>query len=167
LSARVLQGSLDELAKQIQANHDAEPDELQRRFTTSELSLIMIELRNLAEAARTFGADPVPWDGDDPANGGTMSRVIGSASSDNGSFWSPGEPPQTEAEWRGGSAVKNDWNGNGAYVQSPTAGLKGWTGPAAPQLSRDGANVLPGGSQQIWLPPGSATPSPPQPSPWH
>jgi uncharacterized Zn-binding protein involved in type VI secretion len=119
-----------------------------------------------ANAAQTFGADPVPWDGDDPANGGSMSRVIGSADSDNGSFWSPGDPPQTEADWRGGSAVKNDWNGNGATVQSPTAGLKGWTGPAAPQPSSDGTNVLPGGNQQIWLPPGSASPSAPVPSPW-
>ena len=82
------------------------------------------------------------------------------------SYWSPGDPPQTEGEWRGGSAVLNDWNGNGAYVQSPTQGLRGWTGPAAPQNSSDQLNVLPGGSQQIWLQPGSAAPSAPMPSPW-
>ncbi len=118
------------------------------------------------DAAKTFGADPVPWSGDDPGSPDSMSRVIGSAKSDNGSFWSPGDPPSSEADWRGGSAVLNDWNGNGAYVTSPTAGMRGWTGPAAPQVSSDGTSVLPGQSQQIWLPPGSASPSAPLPSPW-
>lgn len=118
------------------------------------------------DAAKTFGSDPVPWNGDDPNNGGSISRMIGSAKSDNGSFWSPGDPPATEGEWRGGSAVLNDWNGNGAYVTSPTAGLRGWTGSAAPQPSSDGVSALPGQSQQIWLEPGSASPSAPRPSPW-
>ncbi len=118
-----------------------------------------------AEKAQTFGATPTPWNGDDPANSGTISRVIGSNETANGGFWSSGDPA-TEADWRGGSAVQNNWNGNGASVQSPTTGLRGWSGPAAPQMSSDGTSVLPGGSQQIWIPPGSASPSAPTPTPW-
>ncbi len=118
-----------------------------------------------ADKAQTFGGTPTPWNGDDPANSGTISRVTGSDASANGGFWSP-DAPTTEGDWRGGSAVQNNWNGNGAYVQSPTTGLRGWTGPAAPQMSSDGSSVLPGGSQQIWIPPGSASPSPPTPTPW-
>lgn len=117
-----------------------------------------------ADKAQTFGATPVPWNGDDSANAATISRVIGSNETANGGFWSP-DPPTTEENWRGGSAVRNKWNGNGAYVESPTNGLRGWTGPAAPQTSSDDTNVLPGGSQQIWIPPGSASPSGPKPTP--
>ncbi len=116
-----------------------------------------------ADKAATFGDDVRPWNGDDQA--GTIKRVIGSDRDANGGYWQS-DIPSTEAQWRGGSAVLNDWNGNGGYVESSPAGLRGWVGSARPQMSSDGTSVLPGGGEQIWIPPGSAAPGPPQPTPW-
>ncbi|WP_185206331.1 DUF4123 domain-containing protein [Sphingomonas sp. NBWT7] len=115
-----------------------------------------------ADKAATFGDDVRPWDGPDD---GTIRRVIGSDRDANGGYWQK-DIPTNEAEWRGGSAVLNDWNGNGGYVESPTKGLKGWIGSARPQMSSDGVNVLPGHGEQIWMPPGSADPGPTIPTPW-
>ena len=113
--------------------------------------------------AQNFGDDVRPWNGDEEP--GTISRVIGQDRSANGGYWQNGVP-ESEGDWRGQSAVKNDWNGNGGYVQSPTDGMRGWIGSARPQMSSDGVNVLPGGGQQIWVPPGSANPGPTVPTPW-
>ena len=62
-----------------------------------------------------------------------------------------------EGQWRSSAAVKGEWNGDGAFVeyQAPTGGMKVWSGSAAPQMSSDGVNVLSGGGNQIWIPPGS------------
>jgi hypothetical protein len=116
-----------------------------------------------ADKAATFGDDVRPWNGDN--HPGTIKRVIGSDRDANGGYWQS-EIPATEGEWRGGSAVLNDWNGNGGYVESPPTGLRGWIGSARPQMSSDGVNVLPGHGEQIWMPPGSANPGPPQVTPW-
>lgn len=117
------------------------------------------------EAARTFGATPRPWDGNQVS--GPIGRVIDADSNPAGSFWFEGKPPATEAEWRSGSAVLNNWNGDGSYVSANPADLKGWIGPAAPQLASDGVHVLPGGQDQIWIPRENATPSAPIPTPWN
>lgn len=116
-----------------------------------------------ADQAATFGDDVRPWNGDD--HGAPIRRVIGSDRDANGRFWQS-EVPATEAEWRAGSAVRNNWNGNGGYVESPSEGLRGWIGSARPQESSDGVNALPGHGEQIWMPPGSASPGPPRPTPW-
>ncbi len=111
------------------------------------------------DAARTFGGTPRPWDGN--SESGPISRIIGQPSSADGSFWSQGLPPSSEAEWRSDSAVLNDWNGDGGYVTADPSNLKGWIGPSAPQISSDGISVLPGQGTQIWVPRGSAVPSSP------
>ena len=116
-----------------------------------------------ANEAQNFGDGVRPWNGDEQT--GTISRVVGAESDPNGSYWQAGAP-DTEADWRGSSAVKNDWNGDGGYVESNPQGLKGWIGPAAPQMSSDNVNVLPGGGEQIWIPKGSATPGDVKPTPW-
>ena len=116
-----------------------------------------------ANEAQNFGEGVRPWNGDKQQ--GTISRVIGAESDPNGSYWQAGVPG-TEADWRANSAVKNDWNGDGGYVESSPQGLKGWIGPAAPQMSSDNVNVLPGGGQQIWIPTGSAKPGDVRPTPW-
>lgn len=116
-----------------------------------------------AKNAATFGDDVRPWNGDD--HNGVIRRVIGSDRDANGGYWQSAIP-KDEAEWRGGSAVLNDWNGNGGYVESPAKGLKGWIGSARAQRSSDGINVLPGHGEQIWMPPGSANPGPPMLTPW-
>lgn len=116
-----------------------------------------------ADKAATFGDDVRPWNGDEHT--GSIKRVIGSDDSANGGFWQS-EVPSTEGKWRGGSAVLNNWNGNGGYVESSSEGLRGWIGSARPQISSDDVNILPGGGEQIWIPPGSAKPGAPQPTPW-
>jgi hypothetical protein len=115
--------------------------------------------------AKTFGETPRPWNGDEAS--GPISRVVDADSNPNGSFWSPNSPPVSEADWRAGSAVQNNWNGDGGYVQSSASGLRGWIGKAAPQLSSDGEHMLPGGEDQIWIPPNSAAPSNVTPTPWN
>lgn len=77
-----------------------------------------------AAKAATCGDDVRPWNGDD--HEGPIRRVIGSDRDANGGYWQA-EIPSNEAEWRGGSAVLNDWNGNGGYVESSPKGLRGWT----------------------------------------
>jgi hypothetical protein len=117
-----------------------------------------------ADAAKTFGETPIPWNGDEAP--GPISRVIGSGSNPAGEYWLP-TAPTTEAEWRGGVAVQNDFNGDGAMVQADPAGLRGWIGKAAPQVSSDGVHALPGDQYQIWMPSGSAQPSSAVPTPWN
>lgn len=116
-----------------------------------------------ADKAATFGDDVRPWNGDQ--HPGPIRRVIGRDEDANGSFWQA-EVPKTEAEWRGGSAVLNDWNSDGGYVESAPQGLRGWIGSARPEVSSDGVSVLPGGGEQIWIPRGSASPGAAMPTPW-
>lgn len=77
--------------------------------------------------------------------------------------------PKTEAEWRSGSAVKNSWNGDGAYVEYtvPEEGLNVWRGAAAKQESGVGGYMLDGSTEQIWVPANSVSASSPKPSPWN
>lgn len=97
-------------------------------------------------------------------------RVIDADCNPNGSYWSLDPPPQNEAAWRSGRAVKNDWNSDGMYVEKVVGpeGMKVWSGPARAQQSSDGVNALAGGQTQIWTPPNSAgSPSGPMPTPWN
>lgn len=119
------------------------------------------------KAAQTFGADPVPKK---YPPGTKLYRVIGDDGSGSGSFWSPDPPPSSEATWRGGSAVKDEWNGDGGFVQHTVGpeGLKAWSGPIAPQEAAVDGNVLPGGSEQIWVHRGTLAPDAPASStPWN
>ena len=116
------------------------------------------------DVAKTFGEGVRPWNGDEHV--GPIRRVIGEDSNPRGSFWQSEVPP-TEADWRAGSAVKNGWNGDGTYVEADPKGLKGWIGPAAPQEATGPGMVLPGGGEQIWIPPNTATPSSPIATPWN
>lgn len=116
-----------------------------------------------AATAKTFMDDVRPWNGDE--NPGTIYRVIGNDADANGGYWLE-SLPETESAWRGQSAVQNNWNGDGGYVTSDTSGLRGWIGTARPQPSSDQIGVLPGGGQQIWIPPGSARPGAPIRTPW-
>lgn len=81
-------------------------------------------------------------------------RVIGEPDGHTGGFWSPKEPPQTEAEWRARDAVLNGWNEGGAFIRAevppPPAAL---VGKIAPQpLPDHPGKMLRGGGDQIWLP---------------
>ncbi len=113
--------------------------------------------------AQNFGVGVRPWNGDDDPV--TIRRVIDADSNPAGSYWQK-SPLTSEAEWRGGSAVQNNWNGNGSYVESSSKGLKGWIGPVAPQLSSDNVSMLPGSGEQIWIPSNTASPSAPIKTPW-
>jgi hypothetical protein len=91
-------------------------------------------------------------------------RVIDSESNPNGSYWTTADPrTMSEAQWRSGAAVKGEWNGDGAFVEYevPKGGMKVWSGEAAPQMSSDGVNILSGGGNQVWVPPGSTQASTP------
>ena len=117
--------------------------------------------------AATFGADPQPVN---LTPGTKLYRVIGSDDSASGAFWSTSPPPATEGEWRSASAVKDAWNGDGGYVESTVGsdGLKAWSGPAAPQQAAVDGYTLPGGGQQVWVPPGTlAKDGPAMPTPWN
>lgn len=116
-----------------------------------------------------FRGDPVPKD---LAPGTTIYRIIGEPGKANGGYWSLEPPPQDEGEWRAGSAVQNNWNGDGMYVEHEVGkdGLKGWAGPARAQMSSDGQSALPGGAEQFFIPPGSLDPKTieaPKPTPWN
>ncbi len=115
-------------------------------------------------AAKTFGEDARPWNGD--AETGPIRRVIDADSNPAGGFWQR-EPLSDEPSWRGGAAVRNDWNGDGGYVEAPPAGLKGWIGPAAPQDASVPGYMLPGSGEQIWLPSNVAKPGAPIATPWN
>ena len=121
------------------------------------------------EALKSFAETPEP----DVLPGGTkIYRVVGKNSDPGGNYWSLEPPPFTEAEWRAGSAVKNSWNEDGAYVEHTVGpdGLKVWRGKAGPQrLEENHSYILPGGDEQVWMPRGTV-PRPslsPKPTPWN
>ena len=103
----------------------------------------------------SFRGDPKPVHLEE---GQKLYRVVGDGSRPNGEFWTTTPPPRTESQWRAQSAVKNDWNGDGGYVEYtvPKGGLNVWEGPARAQLSSDKKGVLPGGGNQIVLNPETA-----------
>ena len=115
------------------------------------------------DAAQTFGPGVRPWQGDE---GGTLRRVVDADSNPAGSFWQQSDLTD-EPTWRGSAAVRNDWNGDGGYVEAPAKGLKGWIGPAAPQDASVPGYMLPGSGEQIWIPRDAAVPGDPLPTPWN
>jgi hypothetical protein len=116
----------------------------------------------------TFARAPEP---DDLPEGTKIYRIIDAESNPGGGFWTLEPPPATEAEWRSGWAVKNEWNGDGAYVEHTVGegGLKVWRGPAAAQDAAAPGYVLGGGRDQLYIPPElkAVTPSPPRRTPWN
>ena len=94
--------------------------------------------------------------------GTKLYRAIDNPKSAAGSYWSD-RLPESMSDWRSDYAVKPEWNQNGSYVEYTVTdpnGLNGWEGPAANQGS------LAGGAIQIWMPPGTVTPGPVQPTGW-
>ena len=117
--------------------------------------------------AKTFGADAQPIH---LPEGTKLYRVIDSDASADGAYWSLDPPPSSEGAWRGGSAVQDDWNGDGGSVETtvPEGGINVWSGPTAPQPAAAAGKVLAAGDTQIWAPKGTFVPDgPPQPTPWN
>ena len=87
------------------------------------------------------------------APGTRIYRIIDDGSNPGGSYWAFSIPP-SEAAWRAGNAVLDNWNSDGQYVEyevPPGPGLNVWAGGTSGQgLSEDGdpGHVLPGGEQQ-------------------
>jgi hypothetical protein len=114
----------------------------------------------------TFTKAPEPIE---MPEGTTLYRVIDSESNPNGSYWTTTDPrAMFEAQWRSSGAVKAEWNGDGAFVEYevPKGGMKVWSGEAAPQMASDRVNMLSGGGNQIWVPPGSTKASTPISTGW-
>jgi len=88
-------------------------------------------------------------------------RIIDDFSNPAGGYWAE-ELPAGRAQWRGDYAVKLDWNTNGKYVEYTVpegTGLNVWKGETSAQaLQGSGGYNLPGGAQQIWMPPNTVTP---------
>lgn len=102
--------------------------------------------------------------------GTKLVRYVGEDNNPQGSFWVlKDQAPQTEEAWRSGSAVKNSWNGDGAYVEYevPKGGLKVWRGAAAAQPSDAEGYMLKGGAEQIWMPSNTVPKMEAQPTPWN
>lgn len=119
------------------------------------------------DGAQTFAAEPRPVE---YPPGTKLYRIIDNDKSASGSYWTTEHPPQSEAAWRAGSAIKDKWNGDGGYVEKTVGpgGLKAWEGPTAAQEAATKGMVLPGGKTQTWVPAGTLAPSsPPQPTPWN
>lgn len=117
--------------------------------------------------AATFKMPPEPKE---LHEGTKLYRVIDSESNPNGSYWTTTDPKtMSEAQWRSDAAVQGKWNGDGAFVEYevPKGGMKVWSGEAAPQMSSDGVNMLSGGGNQIWVPPGSTNASTPISTGWN
>jgi hypothetical protein len=119
-----------------------------------------------AAALNSFGRPPVP---DVLPPGTRLYRIVDADSNPAGGFWSLDPPPATEAQWRAGWAVQGQWNGDGAYVEHVVGpgGLRVWRGPAAPQAAAADAWHLPGGREQIFVPPNTVAPSAPRRTPWN
>lgn len=121
-----------------------------------------------AKAVDTFAETPTF---ETLPQGTKIYRVVGKETDLSGGFWSLDPPPVTEAQWRAGSAVTNEWNGDGGYVvqEAGPEGIKVWKGPAAPQPSSVDGYYLPGGDTQLYVPKGQINPTTlnPVPTPWN
>jgi hypothetical protein len=95
------------------------------------------------------------------AAGTTLYRVYGGTAPLNGAYWSP-EPPgadDTEARWRGATAVELSWNDAVKVSKATIQGspVLAWTGGIALQPAQDTrcdylpGYLLPGGDQQYWV----------------
>jgi hypothetical protein len=120
-----------------------------------------------AQDYASFKGEPTPIEIKGPQK---LYRVVGSESNPNGAYWSSEPPPTTEAAWRSSNAVTNNMNGDGGYVVheiGPGESVKAWSGPIRAQQSADGASVLPGGGQQLFLGKGTTNAGAPTPTPWN
>jgi hypothetical protein len=117
-----------------------------------------------AREARSFNsAEPVTL-----PPGTKIYRIIDDSANPAGGYWSE-TLPSSRAQWRGDYAVKTDWNTNGKFVEYTVPdgpGLNVWRGPAAAQPLEGSGFHLPGGGQQIWMPPNTVTPGPAMPTGW-
>jgi len=117
-----------------------------------------------ASEARNFtSAEPVTL-----KPGTKIFRIIDDSSNPAGGYWSE-QLPDNRAGWRGEYAVKTEWNTNGKYVEYTVpsgSGLNAWRGETAPQQLQGSDFYLPGGGQQIWVPPSTLTPSLAKPIGW-
>jgi hypothetical protein len=116
-----------------------------------------------AEARNFNAAEPVTL-----KPGTKVYRIVDDSSNPAGGYWAE-KVPGSRAEWRSDFAVKNDWNTNGKYVEYTVPegpGLNVWRGETAAQQLRGSDFYLPGGGQQIWMPPNTVTPGVPKPTGW-
>ena len=98
--------------------------------------------------------------------GTIVRRVIGRSPRDrrligrvDGSWWTLENIPDTEEEWRAGWAVPGRWNGDGGYIEfALSREIHAWAGACAPHRSDADGYFLPGGRQQLWVPPGVIDP---------
>lgn len=85
----------------------------------------------------------------------TLYRVYGGDKAKvDGAYWTL-EPPKTKETWKNDYAVLDEW-GNDAnkivkYTVKEGDNIGGWTGAAAKQTSENGAQILNGGKQQIFI----------------
>lgn len=92
--------------------------------------------------------------------GDKVYRIIDDPAKAGGGYWAR-ELPNNMAEWRSDYAVKPAWNDNGLYAEhTVTDPLNVWEGPASSQGS------LAGGKDQIWMPPGTLSPTDIKPTGW-
>ena len=90
-------------------------------------------------------------------SGTTLYRVYGGPAGMNGSYWSLAAPTpgETEADWRGQTAVELSWNSGISVAKLVTINeMSAWVGGVAPQPAEDTncnylpGYLLPGGGQQ-------------------
>ncbi len=107
------------------------------------------------QAPNFVSADPVTLN-----PGETVFRIIDDPSNAGGGYWAR-ELPNNTSEWRSNYAVEPGWNNNGLYVEHVVEDpLNVWEGPASTQ------GALTGGSDQIWMPPGTLNPTNVKPTGW-
>lgn len=103
-----------------------------------------------AKELATFSAKPteIPL-----YKGEKIRRIVGDGNYEGGSFWiREADFPATEAEWRAKFAVKNEWNGDGAYIEYEVPhDMSVWSGPTRAQRSSNAIDMLEGGANQIFL----------------
>ena len=134
-----LRALLPELKKELDA---LGPDNPFRNYSTGELYDVL----------RTFDGKPRLRNfEEDPCE---IYRVVQSDYSAGGEFWSPRKPAQTEAEWRNGNAVLQEWNSADGYVKMKAPPPKyGIMGDIAAQRSKKHPDLLlEGGQPQIYFP---------------
>lgn len=148
--------------------HDGVPIGAQKGIVKPGLSAKTLSKKGWPDlpgsGARNFNsAEPVTLE-----PGTKIYRVIDDSSNQAGGYWVE-KPPASRAEWRRDIAVKTDWNTNGKYVEYTVPegpGLNVWRGEVSAQQLQGSDFYLPGGGQQIWMPPGSVNPSLAKPTGW-
>jgi uncharacterized Zn-binding protein involved in type VI secretion len=93
---------------------------------------------------------------------GTKIYRIHDGNGSNGSWWAF-ELPKSKTLWRRDYAVAEQWKSPGSHYSEYVVGKEGlkiWQGPASGQMNTEGGFVVPGGSEQIWMPRGTISPPP-------